>query len=563
MKPRGLCGLIVPWMLIATVTACIHAQSTYIGEQKALALRYNTVRVDGAGSGFGIIVGEVDGSLLIVTADHVARGASYAGRWFTVGVEPEDLRGLDTGGVSPRLVRVIEAAGGLSLTAGAAVTRDSHGWIITDEDRTHRVTRTSQRILTIAPDAGPDETDVVQPLLQIEYGVAVRESFETRSKELLEDLDVHFRRTRIAGPSPEATLAGDPSSGRLTMEDRGRRLDIWVENGRLNLDVDAVAVHFFGYPDEHVSGELLHYRSPPNLALDITVVAVHIRDVPAEMRWSRFATGSVSRVSRGTAVWFVGLDKDWHVPTEPGHVVDVETRKTLVDGISVEPGSSGGPLIAESGMVGLLVVDQTGTTATAVRLDVIRGLTENWGLPWNLKQSLRLSLGITGSTIQHWFLPNFGYGLKVHGLLYGGFFAEVRTEIGRTQIGGRVDMQSFLAGAGVLLAPGGSLRLEIGGRFPFSVIAVSRWYLPTGMMERRSFVVTVGPAAKLDLIKALSTQVSGGLGVGFGDIAKSETGSPVVPFAHVEVAIEFDFVPLVGDLAAATRERRLRAGRDD
>jgi formylglycine-generating enzyme required for sulfatase activity len=94
--------------------------------------------------------------------------------------------------------------------------------------------------------------------------------------------------------------------------------------------------------------------------------------------------------TRGEQVWFIGRDRRWYVPLdrdsggiEAGEP-DWEGRISVsID--SVRPGSSGAPLIAESGILGMITED-AGNGATALSIETIRRFVVQNRYPWQLAE---------------------------------------------------------------------------------------------------------------------------------------------------------------------------------
>jgi hypothetical protein len=91
-------------------------------------------------------------------------------------------------------------------------------------------------------------------------------------------------------------------------------------------------------------------------------------------------------VKRGQQVWLIGRNGKWDPNVTPGSVSGVQFGKIHIENLGARPGSSGGPLLVQEGIIGMLVTDsQSGTTANPIR-DIKRQV-EDWGYPWQLTQT--------------------------------------------------------------------------------------------------------------------------------------------------------------------------------
>jgi TPR repeat protein len=139
------------------------------------------------------------------------------------------------------------------------------------------------------------------------------------------------------------------------------------------------AVAFFHDQGKEYKAELLDTRLRRGDG-DLAVVRVQL---PRGLTWRRNAV-ALSRVKRGTGLWFVGLQRDWFAPIQPGMANRVDVGGTIVaEGLNIKVGTSGGPLISEAGIVGMVVVD-TGTFVRATPIDLIERAVKNWNYPWQL-----------------------------------------------------------------------------------------------------------------------------------------------------------------------------------
>jgi S1-C subfamily serine protease/tetratricopeptide (TPR) repeat protein len=114
-------------------------------------------------------------------------------------------------------------------------------------------------------------------------------------------------------------------------------------------------------------------------------LAVLVAPRPAWLKWHRASRGSEKSVQRGTPVWFIGRGGNWYIPTEAGRLNSVTLEfRIRVDGLNVMIGSSGGPLLSENGIMGM-VLGHEGDVAEAISIDIIERAFSLWDLPWDLK----------------------------------------------------------------------------------------------------------------------------------------------------------------------------------
>lgn len=90
-----------------------------------------------------------------------------------------------------------------------------------------------------------------------------------------------------------------------------------------------------------------------------------------------------------TPVWSIGLNQDWEIPlrSTPGYIrgSEIAGARLLVVETVVGPGSSGAPLIAQRGIVGMIQSDDPMAHETrALWIGTIRTALEEWGVPWGL-----------------------------------------------------------------------------------------------------------------------------------------------------------------------------------
>jgi hypothetical protein len=107
---------------------------------------------------------------------------------------------------------------------------------------------------------------------------------------------------------------------------------------------------------------------------------------PANLQWVRSSVAGPEKQNRGTRVGFVGKRDEWYVPVATGTISSERpSTKSLieVDGLSVSPGTSGAPLIASTGIVGMIQNDSAYDTR-ALTIDFIQRAILQWNYPWDL-----------------------------------------------------------------------------------------------------------------------------------------------------------------------------------
>ena len=119
-----------------------------------------------------------------------------------------------------------------------------------------------------------------------------------------------------------------------------------------------------------------------NEQLDLAVLKA---EFPKGLPWHRQVLSPESP-DRGTRVWFIGRSGKWYIPSAPGSVnkIDLEEDRIHVDKLDVMPGTSGAPLINDSGIVGMIVTDSPDKTSKALQIGRVKTANSEWGIPWHL-----------------------------------------------------------------------------------------------------------------------------------------------------------------------------------
>jgi hypothetical protein len=124
-------------------------------------------------------------------------------------------------------------------------------------------------------------------------------------------------------------------------------------------------------------------------ALDLAVLRVV---KPQGFTWKTDVIGSAAeQQARATAVWFIGRDRDWFTPVTPGRISMVTFESKLqLEGMQVRVGSSGAPLVADSGIIGMLTSDE-GDTSYGIPIEKIQQAFAQWSFPFTLVPAVSTS----------------------------------------------------------------------------------------------------------------------------------------------------------------------------
>ena len=207
-----------------------------------------------------------------------------------------------------------------------------------------------------------------------------------------------------AGPEPGHTAAMDLRQNTVRIEARfadetenGFGFIVGEEDGT----VYAVTAHHVVFDEDNVDGdppvvkvELFNRRGK---MIEAEVLGTHDSrhdlavitfPAPSGFKWNKKALGSNDDQNRLTDVWFVGKLTEWTVPTSPGTIAsdDPVDGRIEIDRLDVKRGSSGGPLIAASGIVGMVITDSDDNTA-ALSISFIQQQFKRWNHPFMLQRS--------------------------------------------------------------------------------------------------------------------------------------------------------------------------------
>ncbi|MEK6374762.1 MAG: serine protease [Acidobacteriota bacterium] len=142
-----------------------------------------------------------------------------------------------------------------------------------------------------------------------------------------------------------------------------------------------VKVELFGGEDM-IDAKLLGTHDS---AHDLAVITF---PAPDGFEWNKKCLGLQEHQNFMTEVSFVGRLQKWYVPTSNVKISSDEPRDSRIniDDLAVKPGSSGGPLIASSGIVGMILQDSA-EGAQALSIASIKGSFKEWHFPFQLQSS--------------------------------------------------------------------------------------------------------------------------------------------------------------------------------
>lgn len=127
-------------------------------------------------------------------------------------------------------------------------------------------------------------------------------------------------------------------------------------------------------------------------------VAVIQAPLPGGHSWRREAMGRPANLVPGVSkLWYVGRWELWEIPPRPGFVNRLEGKHMVLE-MRVARGSSGAPLIADDGIVGLVLAERNMERGLAVRLDTVQNLLVGWSYPWDMKPDPKLEPAVAEAT---------------------------------------------------------------------------------------------------------------------------------------------------------------------
>jgi hypothetical protein len=148
-----------------------------------------------------------------------------------------------------------------------------------------------------------------------------------------------------------------------------------------------IKVSFYSDQGESFAADLLERDPNHDLALIRTTA-------PQGFGWEKKCLAHSQEQKRGTRVWFVGRDDRWYVPAQNGFISSQGLNPDQgldADMPGLRPGSSGGPLVTDTGIIGIVRANNADDTRV-LSIDAIKAAVQDWGYPWDLDYAPPASL---------------------------------------------------------------------------------------------------------------------------------------------------------------------------
>ncbi|WP_158770571.1 serine protease [Paraglaciecola sp. L1A13] len=113
----------------------------------------------------------------------------------------------------------------------------------------------------------------------------------------------------------------------------------------------------------------------------------------------KFAVADFGEPTQSTRVSYIGAANQWDVPSSPqGIITNSSETQLFVEGLNVDVGTSGAPLVGENGILGMFISNAatssaklSASTATVLKISAIKNKVEEWHYPWSLVSSVPIS----------------------------------------------------------------------------------------------------------------------------------------------------------------------------
>ena len=144
-----------------------------------------------------------------------------------------------------------------------------------------------------------------------------------------------------------------------------------------------VQVIFRGDQGHRYDAELLDLQLLPERG-DLAVLQL---PKPPSFRAAWPSVADADALVPGVRAWRIGKVERWIPATVPGEFVGRSALWLAFDNLDTPRGSSGGPVVTQDGIVGMVVAEggMTGVPSDVLPIGTIEGVLREWQLPWNLR----------------------------------------------------------------------------------------------------------------------------------------------------------------------------------
>ena len=155
-----------------------------------------------------------------------------------------------------------------------------------------------------------------------------------------------------------------------------------------------VKVTFYSDQGKTYDAEVLGTHDTPH---DLAVLRL---PAPNGLTWIKESLAGAEMQRRGAHVWFIGRNSNWFVPVDPGVINSehpTDDWRVEIERLPVRPGSSGGPLVARTGIVAMV---QRGNEddSFGLTIDFIKTKVQDWNYPWDLISARAAAQSLTPPT---------------------------------------------------------------------------------------------------------------------------------------------------------------------
>lgn len=156
---------------------------------------------------------------------------------------------------------------------------------------------------------------------------------------------------------------------------------VWKLNNSGFKKANSVGIKFFTDQGEYYSTvtilDILGLMDLSNSNTDLDLALIRLPEKP--INFNLMESYISYSVEEGQQVWF--MSDNWKYTQSPGVIYNVEDNEIEIEGSTIHPGNSGGPLITENGIVGLIFEDSN-PYAKSIHIEKIRQIITEMNYPW-------------------------------------------------------------------------------------------------------------------------------------------------------------------------------------